>query len=58
MTIIETLAGNKLMLVAIGLLVFYIAFRVFGSKKVEKPYQQHLDKILNSDEYKVKGRFE
>jgi len=58
MALLETFAENKMLLVFVGLAAFYLAYRLFSINKSEKPYQEHLDKIMDSDEYKVKGRFE
>ena len=50
---------NKLLLVLIGLTVVYIAYKLFFTvNKSSKLYEENLDKVMNSDEYKVKGRFE
>ena len=50
---------NKWLIAVIGLAVAYLVFRLLvNAGKSERRYQQHLDKILNSEDYKVKGRFE
>jgi len=50
---------NKWLIAIIGFAVFYLAYKIFsGVNKNEKLYQEHLDKIITSDENKVKGRFE
>ncbi|MBS3132862.1 hypothetical protein J4470_01875 [Candidatus Woesearchaeota archaeon] len=54
---------NKLLIAVVGLVAFYLAYKFFSlsnksDNKSERIYQEHLDKILKSDEYKVKGRFE
>jgi len=59
MAILEIFAENKMLLIFIGLAIFYLGYRLFYStRKAGNPYQENLDKIMNSDEYKVKGRFE
>lgn len=53
------LEDNRWLVAVIGLAVAYLVFRLFVSAgKNERRYQQHLNKIINSDDYKVKGRFE
>ena len=53
------LEDNRWLLAVIGLAVAYLVFRLLiRVGKSEKRYQQHLEKIINSDDYKVKGRFE
>lgn len=53
------LEENRLLIAVIGLAVAYLVFRLLVSAgRNGKRYQQHLDNILNSDDYKVKGKFE
>ncbi len=50
---------KKLLAVLLGLAVLYVAYRLlFAVDKTDKLYQESLDNIINSEEYKVKGRFE
>lgn len=46
----------------IGMVVLataYVFFRFFvGSRKPVDVYEQQLEQVLNSEEYKVKGRFD
>ena len=50
---------SKWLIAIIVLAIAYLTFRIFiGSNKNQKRYQQHIEKILNSEEYKVKGKFE
>ena len=50
---------NKLIFAVIGILAAYLLIKMFSkASKSEKVYEKQLDKILNSDENKVKGRFE
>jgi len=50
---------NKLIFALIGILAAYLLIKMFNkASKTEKGYEKQLDKILNSDENKVKGRFE
>tara|TARA_Y100000310_G_scaffold343707_1_gene452604 strand:+ start:5284 stop:5526 length:243 start_codon:yes stop_codon:yes gene_type:complete len=52
-------AENKMFLVLFGLAIFYLAYKMLSrTSKTEKSYRESIDKILNSDEHKVKGRFE
>ena len=44
-------------LVAVGIL--YLSFKLFlAANKNNRLYKDELDKVVSSDEYKVKGRFE
>lgn len=53
------LVEKKLLFGLIGLAVVYIAYRLFfATDKTEKLYQETVEHILNSEEHKVKGRFE
>ncbi len=53
------LVENKLLLALVGLAVVYIAYRLlFAADRTDKLYQETMESILNSEEYKVKGRFE
>jgi uncharacterized membrane protein len=50
---------TRLLIAVVGLAAFYIAYRMFsGIGKNERVYKESLNKVLTSDEYKVKGRFE
>jgi len=50
---------NKWLIAFIGLALVYLAIRIFSAAgKTQKVYQESVDKIMNSDEHKVKGRFE
>ncbi len=50
---------NKLLLVLVGVTVFYLVYRLFFAvDKADKLYQETVENIVNSEEYKVKGRFE
>jgi len=50
---------NRWIIALIGLAVVYLGYRIFTAvSKSQKLYQENVDKIINSDEYKVKGRFE
>lgn len=44
--------------VAFGVLAVYIAIRLFGQRTVNKLVQDELNHVMNSDEHKVKGRYE
>ena len=53
------LIEDKILVAVIGLAAFYLAYRIFsGVSKSSKPNRDYLDKVLTSEEYKVKGRFE
>ncbi len=50
---------NKLLLALVGVTVIYLVYRLFFSvDKADKLYQETVENIMNSDEYKVKGRFD
>ncbi len=50
---------DKLLLVVIGVAIFYFVYRLFFAVgKADKLYQETVKKIMNSEEYKVKGRFD
>ena len=50
---------NSLLLgmgIALGIYLLYKMF--FGNKKINNEFEKGYDKILNSDEYKVKGQYD
>jgi len=50
---------DQLLYAAVGLAAIYLIFRlVLKATKNQRNYQQQLEKVITSDEYKVKGRFE
>ena len=50
---------NKLIIAFAGMAVVYVIYRLlFSADKTEQIYQETVENILNSEEYKVKGRFE
>jgi len=50
---------NRWLIAIVGLMVFYMAYKLFSSiSKNEKVYQEQIDKVISSEENKVKGRFE
>lgn len=44
--------------IAAGLLVLYLGLRFLAERAVKKVVRTELDSVVNSDRYKVKGRFE
>ena len=50
---------DKLILVFAGVAFFYLIYRLFFAvEKADKLYQETVEKIVNSEEYRVKGRFD
>jgi len=51
---------NKTVLIVLGVVVgLYLLYRLlFSTSKFDEDYQRLYDKILNSDEYKVKGQYD
>ncbi len=50
---------NKLLLLLVSVTIFYLVYKLFfAADKTDKLYQETVEKILNSEENKVKGRFE
>ncbi len=59
-SVIFEVLNNKLLLALLGGAAFYLAFRaMFGSaSRKSSTYHKEIERIINSDENKVKGRFE
>jgi len=51
---------NKTFLIAIGFIVgLYLLYKLLFSKnEFEKEYDRFYDKVMTSDEYKVKGQYD
>lgn len=51
---------NKTILIGLGIIVgIYLLYKLlFASDKFDEEYQQIYDKVLTSDEYKVKGQYD
>lgn len=51
---------NKTVLIGLGIVVgIYLLYKLlFTPSKFDEDYQRHYDKILTSDEYKVKGQYD
>ncbi len=49
---------NLILLGMVGIGALYLFFRYFFVDKNPDVYDQQVEHILNSEEYKVKGRFE
>ncbi|MBI2664454.1 hypothetical protein HYX10_03880 [Candidatus Woesearchaeota archaeon] len=58
MAFLESFADSRLLLLAAGLVAFYLGYRLFSGSRPQRPYQEKINKILTADEFKVKGRFE
>lgn len=51
---------NKTVLIVLGIILgFYLLYKLFfSSNKVDNDYNQIYDKVLTSEEYKVKGQYD
>ena len=51
---------NKTFLIALGVIIgIYILYKLlFGKSQLDEEFEQMYNKVLTSDEYKVKGQYE
>ena len=51
---------NKTILIGLGIVIgIYLLYKLFLTKNpVEQEYEKDYNKVLTSDEYKVKGQYE
>ncbi len=50
---------NKTFLIVFGIILVYILYKLFfGKSQPENEFEQMYDKVLTSDEYKVKGQYD
>lgn len=51
---------NKTILIGLGIVIgLYLLYKLFFARnKFDEEYQQLYNKILNSEEYKVKGQYD
>lgn len=54
------MAMDKTFLIAFGIIIgIYILYKLlFGKSQLDEEFDQAYDKILTSDEYKVKGQYD
>ena len=54
------MAMDKTFLIAFGIIMgIYILYKLlFGKSQLDEEFEQAYDKVLTSDEYKVKGQYD